>query len=116
MTTSGDGQSPTRFFDPNDEQSHSAASPSPGGPSELGEVLTGGFRIDAKLGEGGMGTVYRGTQLSLGRSVAIKTMTPTLVLTADAKQRLFREAKILSQLNHPNIVSIIDFGTTTSRG
>src|SRR5581483_6005060 len=67
-------------------------------------------RIDSKLGEGGMGTIYRGTQLSLNRAVAIKIVSPTNKLTDEAVQRFFREGRILSQLNHPNIVSIIDFG------
>jgi ABC-type branched-subunit amino acid transport system substrate-binding protein len=58
-----------------------------------------------------MGIVYRGTQLSLGRAVAIKTISPSSRLSQDMVQRFLREAKILSQLNHPNIVSIIDFGT-----
>jgi serine/threonine-protein kinase len=66
--------------------------------------------VDAKLGEGGMGTIYRGTQLSLGRAVGIKTLSLANKLTDEAVQRFFREARILSQLNHPNIVSIIDFG------
>jgi ABC-type branched-subunit amino acid transport system substrate-binding protein len=79
-----------------------------------GEVLNGGFRVEAKLGEGGMGTVYRGVQLSLGRAVAIKTLSPAAQLSKETTQRLFREAKVLSQLSHPNIVSIIDFGTTSS--
>lgn len=82
------------------------------GGALAGEVLKGAFLVESKLGEGGMGTVYRGMQLSLNRAVAIKTLSTANKLSEDTVQRFFREAKILSQLNHPNIVSIIDFGTT----
>jgi ABC-type branched-subunit amino acid transport system substrate-binding protein len=111
MTGSGDANNPTSYFDSTSEQAKTGAGGSPEGPSLLGEVLKGAYRVDAKLGEGGMGIVYRGTQLSLGRAVAIKTMSSSHKLSEQALQRLFREAKILSQLNHPNVVSIIDFGT-----
>jgi eukaryotic-like serine/threonine-protein kinase len=80
-------------------------------PSQAGVVLKGAYQIEAKLGEGGMGTVYRGVQLSLGRAVAIKTLSPSNKMTDESVQRFFREAKVLSQLNHPNVVTIIDFGT-----
>ena len=79
-------------------------------------MLKGAYRIDATLGAGGMGTIYRGTQLSLGRAVAIKVVSPTTKLSEESVQRLFREAKILSQLNHPNIVNVIDFGTSERSG
>ncbi len=80
-------------------------------PSLAGVVLMGAYQIEVKLGEGGMGTVYRGVQLSLGRAVAIKTLSPSNKMTDESVQRFFREAKVLSQLNHPNVVTIIDFGT-----
>src|SRR6266436_6568656 len=116
MTTASQGSDPTSFFDSESVKATVATGgpappPAPSG-SLLGEVLKGAFRVESKLGEGGMGTVYRGVQLSLGRTVAIKTMSPANKLSEDTIHRFFREAKILSQLNHPNIVSIIDFGTT----
>jgi len=111
VTTSGEGSNPTSFFDASTVHGAAAA----GGPARTssweGEVLKAAYRVDSKLGEGGMGTIYRGTQLSLGRAVAIKTLSRSNKLTDEAVQRFFREARILSQLNHPNIVNIIDFGT-----
>lgn len=111
MTTSGEGSKPTSFLDATTVHADAAT----GGPARTssweGEILKAAYRVDAKLGEGGMGTIYRGTQLSLGRAVAIKTLSRSNKLTDEAVQRFFREAKILSQLNHPNIVNIIDFGT-----
>src|SRR5258708_26235468 len=111
MTASRDGNNPTAYFGSSAFQ----AQPIGGGPGRAvsleGAIFKDSFRVESKLGEGGMGTVYRGTQLSLSRAVAIKTISPSALLTDEMVQRFFREAKILSQLNHPNIVSIIDFGT-----
>jgi ABC-type branched-subunit amino acid transport system substrate-binding protein len=111
MTGPGKANQPTVLFDPS--QSQAGAAEGGTAPALAGEVLKGAFRVEAKLGEGGMGTVYRGVQLSLSRAVAIKTLSPAAQLSEETVQRLFREAKILSQLSHPNIVSIIDFGTAS---
>jgi serine/threonine protein kinase/ABC-type branched-subunit amino acid transport system substrate-binding protein len=111
MSQPQDSNNPTSVFDSTRNQGGRNPGDPSGQPSLVGEVLKGAFRIDAKLGEGGMGTVYRGTQLSLGRAVAIKTILANKEFSDQALQRLFREAKVLSQLNHPNIVTIIDFGT-----
>src|SRR5438874_1175835 len=104
MTAPADRSAPTAFFGPAGTERPEAF--------EEGQILNQAFRVESKLGEGGMGTVYRGVQLSLNRAVAIKTIS-TGRLTEEMLQRFFREGKILSQLNHPNIVSIIDFGTAT---
>ncbi len=77
-----------------------------------GQVLKGSYRIEERLAAGGMGVVYRATQITLERPVAVKTLLPHLVSTASMVQRFFQEAKLASQLNHPNVVSIIDFGNT----
>jgi serine/threonine protein kinase/ABC-type branched-subunit amino acid transport system substrate-binding protein len=111
MTTPDDRNEPTAFFGASDIAAASAERSPNASDSLEGAILKEAFRVESKLGEGGMGTVYRGTQLSLGRAVAIKTISPSSRLTDEMVQRFFREAKILSQLNHPNIVSIIDFGT-----
>ncbi len=76
----------------------------------LGSVVDNRFRIDSVIGEGGMGTVYRGQQLSVGRDVAIKVLRADLSHKQVALERFFREAKTISNLNHPNIVRLIDFG------
>ncbi len=79
------------------------------GDLEDGQILQGAYQITQRLAQGGMGTVYRATQLSLGRSVAIKTINTN---QPNVTQRFIREAKLLSQLTHPNVVSLIEFGTT----
>lgn len=78
----------------------------------IGTILNDTYRVEERLGEGGMGAVYRVTQLKLGRSVALKILLPQYQATPDMVRRFFREAKNLSQLSHANIVSIFDFGNT----
>jgi serine/threonine-protein kinase len=64
------------------------------------------YRILAKLGEGGMGAVYRATDTKLGRDVAIKLLPADFAEDAGRMARFTREAKVLASLNHPNIASI----------
>jgi serine/threonine protein kinase/Tol biopolymer transport system component len=68
------------------------------------------YRIDAKLGAGGMGVVYKAVDSRLGRTVAIKILSTT-ALNADRERRFVQEAKTASSLNHPNIVTIYDIDT-----
>jgi Tol biopolymer transport system component/predicted Ser/Thr protein kinase len=66
------------------------------------------YRIDAKLGEGGMGVVYKGHDSRLDRPVAIKILPPEKLADPAGKQRFVREARAASALNHPGIVTIHD--------
>jgi predicted ATPase len=68
------------------------------------------YRIDAALGEGGMGLVYRGYDTKLDRPVAIKVLLKPSVDAAEAVERFLREARAASALNHPNIVTIHEIG------
>jgi len=71
----------------------------------------GNYRIDDKLGEGGMGVVYRATDTELGRAVAIKTLLTDPSLDQEGlAARFLREAKAASRLQHPSIVTIHHFG------
>ncbi len=76
----------------------------------LGRVLDNRWIIDSKIGEGGMGSVYLGRQRSVNRKVAIKTLKPELVTSSEFVDRFFREAQIATTINHPNCVTILDFG------
>ncbi len=69
------------------------------------------YRIVAKVGEGGMGVVYRALDTHLDRTVAIKVLRPEAVGDAERKWRFVREAKAASALNHPHIVTIHDIDT-----
>lgn len=80
--------------------------------SELraGLVIAGRYRLDAPLGEGGMSAVWRGTDLSLSREVAVKVLRADVAAQADSVARFRREAHAAAQLNHPNIVQTYDTG------
>jgi serine/threonine-protein kinase len=66
----------------------------------------GSYRIVSKLGEGGMGEVYRATDTRLKRQVAIKILPASVAADADRLARFRREAEVLASLNHPNIAAI----------
>ena len=70
----------------------------------------GKFEIKRVLGNGAMGEVYLGVDPSIGREVAIKTILPAAAQGGDAKERFAREARAAGVLNHPNLVTIYEFG------
>ena len=80
----------------------------------LGRTLDGKVRLERLLGKGGTGRVYLGTQVSLGRRVAVKVMRPDLDAEDERsfEDRFFREASLAGQLQHPNIVTVHDYGRT----
>ncbi len=73
-------------------------------------TLAGRYRLEKRLGRGGMGTVYRATDTALERDVALKMMREELVANPDAAERFRREAKAAAMITHPNLVSVFDFG------
>lgn len=72
----------------------------------------GPYEIQALLGVGGMGEVYRGRDTRLGRDVALKVISPGKVGDAEHRRRFELEARAASVLNHPSIVTIYDVGET----
>src|SRR4051812_6940386 len=82
----------------------------------LGSVLDGRYRIDAVLGTGGMGRVYRAEHTKIGKSVAIKVLHADLGRNREATQRFQREAIASGRLDHPNIVGVTDFGVLDDGG
>lgn len=76
----------------------------------VGTVLDGRYKIDSVLGQGGMGMVFRATQTSVGRPVAVKTLNPALAAAPTFFERFRREAEVASRLRHPNVITIYDFG------
>src|SRR5215210_3762832 len=76
----------------------------------VGTVIAGKYRIDALLGRGGMGAVYRATHVMLNKTVAVKTIKPELFEATETVQRFQREARAATSLEHPNIVAVYDLG------
>ncbi len=73
-------------------------------------VLFGGYRIEAVVGRGGMGVVYRATDLSLSRPVALKLIAPEFAADPAFRQRFLKEPRLLASLDHPGVVPIYEAG------
>lgn len=73
-------------------------------------VLSGRYRLDERVATGGMGDVWQGTDLVLGRQVAVKVLLPALVSDPDFIARFRAEARIMAALRHPGIVQVFDCG------
>ena len=75
----------------------------------LGTVIAG-YRIEERIGRGGMGVVYRAEHLNLQRRAAVKIIAPDLAESVGFRERFTREARIAAALQHPNIVTVYDAG------
>jgi serine/threonine protein kinase len=80
------------------------------GDSLLGQTLADKYRIDERLNEGGMGTVYRGTHVLMDKTVAIKVLRQSLAADEKIVARFSREARAASRISHPHALSVTDFG------
>ena len=69
-----------------------------------------GYRVESLIGRGGMGVVYRATDLSLGRPVALKMIAPELAQDQRFRDRFLREPRLAASLDHPNVVPIHEAG------
>ena len=76
----------------------------------LGTTLNGRYRLEARIGAGGMSTVYRAFDETLQRQVAIKLMNREVAADSDELERFRREARAVAQLSHPHVVQVIDAG------
>jgi hypothetical protein len=76
----------------------------------IGTVLSGRYRLEAKLGSGGMSTVYLARDETLDRPVAVKVMHREMSEQPDQLQRFRQEARAVAKLSHPNVVAVIDAG------
>ena len=76
----------------------------------IGTVLSGRYKLEAKLGSGGMSTVYLARDTTLDRSVAVKVMHREMSEQADQLQRFRQEARAVAKISHPNVVAVIDAG------
>jgi serine/threonine-protein kinase len=81
----------------------------------LGTLLSGRYRLEARVGAGGMSTVYKAQDTVLERPVAIKLMNREVAADSDQLERFKREARAVAQLSHPHIVTVIDYGEDDGR-
>jgi serine/threonine protein kinase len=74
------------------------------------DIQIAGYRIEARVGRGGMGEVYRAVQLNLGRRVALKILAPELAADDRFRRRFLRESRIAASIDHPSIIPIYETG------
>ena len=84
-------------------------------PVRTHDVLLGRYRLEDKIGEGGMGTVFIAHDSELDRRVAVKLLSAALVNDAEVLERFEREARLTAKLDHPNIIPIYDVGRHAGR-
>src|SRR5688500_8622195 len=82
----------------------------PGSDPLLGVLVDEKYELERRIGRGGMGTVYAARHTKIDKQVAIKILLSNMVEDPTSFERFKREARALACVNHPNIVSIIDFG------
>ncbi len=82
------------------------------GDPYLGLEIVGKYKIEQLIGEGAMGRVYKARQLSLGKAFAVKILAPHLMNDEASHARFASEAHNAASLNHPNCVSVVDYGRT----
>ena len=101
-----------------DPQSATVVLPSDEAGDELMQrlrlMLTGEYEVEQELARGGMAVVYRATEVGLGRVVALKVLPPDLGLTPRAVERFKREARMVAELDHPNIIPVFRVGQSGS--
>jgi len=78
--------------------------------ARLGEVIDGRYRLDALVGRGGMGVVYRAEHVAIRRTVALKLLHASLAGIPELRRRFEREAAAIGRISHPNCVDVSDFG------
>src|SRR5437660_5135146 len=81
----------------------------------LGTILSGRYRLEARIGSGGMSTVFRALDETLQRQVAIKLLNREVSTDSDQLERFRREARAVAQLSHPHVVGVIDAGEDDGR-
>jgi tRNA A-37 threonylcarbamoyl transferase component Bud32 len=111
---------------PEPRRSRSASTRPPTGPdraaaparagTEVSRLVGGRYRILARIGQGGMGKVYKVSHAQLGKTFALKIISEQMAETDEARQLFFREARLASSLSHPNITSVVDFGEDDELG
>ena len=96
---------------PSQHGTQSRVAPNPEDPTLLvGQVLDSRYRLTALVGRGGMGAVFRAEHVTIRRPVAVKLLVPSLAAIPELARRFEREAFAIGRIDHPNCVSVTDFG------
>jgi serine/threonine protein kinase len=98
--------------DPSDSRARSQPSPHTHGADLVSGDLVGDYRIESKLGHGGMGTVYAAVHPIIDKRVAIKVLRLELSESTEAVARFVQEARAVNRIRHPSIVDVFGYGTT----
>jgi GAF domain-containing protein len=106
-TVAGQPASESQTFTPTVIRSDGGA----GSGMAIGAVVDNKYRVDAVIGQGGMGAVFRAWDLRLERAVAIKVVRADLLSDPDSRARFRRESQIVARLQHPAVVTVFDYGT-----
>ena len=111
---------------PEPSRSRTASTRPPTGPdravasaragAQVSRLVGGRYRILERIGQGGMGKVYKVSHAQLGKTFALKIISEQMAETDEARQLFFREARLASSLSHPNITSVVDFGEDDELG
>ncbi len=84
--------------------------------AQVGDIVGGKYRLDRRLGEGGMGTVFEAENVNTGRRVAVKVLHGEWVTRPEVVRRFMHEARATTAIAHPNIVEVFDLDTDAARG
>jgi serine/threonine protein kinase len=79
--------------------------------ARVGTIIDGRYRLEALIGRGGMGVVYRAAHTGLRKQVAIKVLHPSLASSSEVRTRFEREALAIGKIDHPNCVGVFDMGS-----
>ena len=81
-----------------------------------GHLLDNRYRLDERIASGGMGDVWRGTDVVLGRTVAVKVLRPAMMTDPEFAARFYGEARMMAAFRHPGVVEVYDFGDDPATG
>src|SRR5688572_2169296 len=90
--------------------------PPPGHDPLIGHVVANRYRVDALIGQGGMGRVYRAVHVHMHKTVALKVLRPEMTVVRGVLARFEREAVAAGRISHPNVAAATDFGRIGSDG
>src|SRR5262249_48666537 len=87
-----------------------SVTPPSGIAERIGAIVDGRYKITGEMASGSMGSVYKAERIPVGKLVAIKFLHASFASDAEFQARFERETRVMSKLNHPNCVSVLDFG------